>query len=91
MSADAHIVCFVPRESWTFSADTVVHVYPPGHSGRPILRDFINNVREKLIEGGFIDRRVLEKDMTALERHISDPETLVTSHLFFRLCGQIPR
>ena len=71
-------------------ADTVVHVYPPGHNGRPILRDFINNVREKLIEGGFIDRSILERDVAALERHLSDPETLVTSHLFFRLWGRTP-
>ena len=45
----------------------------------------------KLIEGGFIDRSVLEKDVAALERHLSDPQTLVTSHLFFRLCGRLPR
>ena len=72
-------------------ADTVVHVYPPDHNGRLILRDFINNVREKMIEGGFIDRSVLEKDVADLERHLSDPATLVTSHLFFRLCGRVPQ
>jgi len=72
-------------------ADTVVHVYPPDHNGRLILRDFINNVREKMIEAGFIDRSVLEKDVSDLERHLSDPATLVTSHLFFRLCGRVPQ
>src|SRR4029079_7068709 len=72
-------------------ADTVVHVYPPDHNGRLIVRDFINNVREKMIEGGFIDRSVLEKDVADLERHLSDPATLVTSHLFFRLCGRVPQ
>jgi len=72
-------------------ADTVVHVYPPDHNGRLILRDFINSVREKMIEGGFIDRSVLEKDVADLERHLSDPATLVTSHLFFRLCGRVPQ
>ena len=69
--------------------DAVVHVYPPGHDRRPILRDFINNVREKLIDGGFVGRADLERDMTALERHLSDPEVLVTSVLFFRLWGRI--
>jgi SAM-dependent methyltransferase len=71
--------------------DAVVQVCPPGHERRPILRDFINNVREKLIEGGFITRSDLERDMIALERYLSDPEALVTSHLFFRLWGRVPQ
>jgi hypothetical protein len=40
---------------------------------------------KRLIEGGFITRSDLESDMIALERYLSDPEALVTSHLFFRL------
>jgi SAM-dependent methyltransferase len=71
--------------------DAVVHVYPPGHARRPILWDFINNVREKLIDGGFIERSNLERDMAVLERYLSNPEALVTSHLFFRLRGRLPR
>jgi hypothetical protein len=55
------------------------------------LRDFINNVREKLIDGGFISRLDLERDVTALERYLSDPEALVASNLFFRLLGRIPQ
>lgn len=71
--------------------DAVVHVYPPGHDRRPILRDFIGNVRDQLIDGGFIARADLERDVAALERHLSDPEALVASHLFFRVSGRIPR
>ncbi len=71
--------------------DAVVHVYPPGHGRRSILRDFINNVREKLVEGGFIERSTLERDAAVLEDYLSDPESLVTSHLFFRLWGRVPR
>jgi SAM-dependent methyltransferase len=71
--------------------DAVVHVYPPDHGRRPILRDFINNVREQLIDGGFIGRSELEKDVTALERFLSNPEALVTSSLFFRLWGRVPQ
>jgi hypothetical protein len=33
-----------------------------------ILADFVNNVREKLIDEGFIGRRDLERDVTVLER-----------------------
>jgi SAM-dependent methyltransferase len=71
--------------------DAVVHVYPPGHDRRPILRDFINNVREKLVEGDFIGRSELEQDMIALDRHLADPEVLVGSNLFFRLLGRVPQ
>ena len=69
--------------------DTIVRVYPAGDHRRLILRDFINNIREKLIDGGFIGRSELEREMTALERHLSDPEVLVTSHMFFRLYGRV--
>ena len=70
--------------------DAVVHVYPPGHDRRTILRDFINNVADKLVEGGFIERRQLETDIAMLELYLSRPDALVTSHMFFRLCGRIP-
>ena len=62
----------------------------PKFRTRAHLRDFINNVREKLIEGGFIGRSDLQREMTAVEHHLSDPEVLVTSHLFFRLSGRVP-
>lgn len=70
--------------------DAIMHVYPPGHDRRPILRDFINNVRDRLIAGGFITRTELERDMADLERHLADPKALVTSHMFFRLTGRVP-
>jgi SAM-dependent methyltransferase len=71
--------------------DTVVRVYPAGDHWRLTLRDLINNVREKLIDGGFIGRSELDRDVTALERHVSNPEVLVTSHLLFRLSGRVPQ
>lgn len=72
------------------SADAVVHVYPPGHDRRPILRDFIANVRDGLVGEGFIGRAELDADLQALDRHLADPSVLVTSHLFFRVTGRIP-
>jgi ubiquinone/menaquinone biosynthesis C-methylase UbiE len=66
-------------------------VYPHGDDRRPILLDFINNVRPKLVEGGFIGHRELDEDLTALSDHLSNPEVLVTSHLFFRLHGRVPK
>jgi SAM-dependent methyltransferase len=70
--------------------DAVLHVYPPGHDRRPILHDFITNVRESLVEQGFIGRDDLEHDLAALRCHLNDPTALVTSHAFFRLTGRIP-
>lgn len=70
--------------------DAIVHVYPPGHDRRPILRDFINNVRDGLIGGGFITPGALERDMADLARHLADPDVMVTSHMFFRLIGRVP-
>jgi hypothetical protein len=69
--------------------DAIVRVYPAGDQGRMILVDFVNNVRKNLIDEGFIGRSDLEREMTALERHLSNPDVLVISHLFFRLSGRL--
>jgi hypothetical protein len=71
--------------------DAIVNVYQAGDPGRMILVDFVNNVRDKLVDGGFIGRGDLERDHAALERHLADSEVLVTSHMFFRLSGRIPQ
>ena len=72
------------------NVDAVVHVYPVGHSLQLIFRDFVNNVREKLIDGGFISRDELERDLHLFEEKLADPEVLLISHLFFRLWGRVP-
>jgi SAM-dependent methyltransferase len=72
------------------NVDAVVHVYPVGHSRRLIFIDFINNVRDKLIDGGFLSRDELERDLGLFEEKLADPEALVTSSLFFRLWGRVP-
>jgi hypothetical protein len=51
------------------------------------LRDFIGNVRDRLVDGGFLAEAELARDVAALERHLADPEALVVSHLFFRVSG----
>jgi ubiquinone/menaquinone biosynthesis C-methylase UbiE len=73
------------------SVDAVVHVYPPGHDRRTILRDFVGNTRNQLIDGGFIAAEDYERAVVALEGHLADPSTQVTSHLFYRLHGRVPR
>jgi len=71
--------------------DAVVSVHALGHPRRTILRDFINNVCANLIHDGFIRRDELERDMRALDDYLADPETLVTSHIFYRLWGRLPK
>ncbi len=63
---------------------------PPGHSRRPIFRDFVVNVREQLIAGRFISAADLERDLSAYERHLADPHVVATSCLYFRLHGRVP-
>ena len=70
--------------------DPTVRAHPVGHSRRPIFRDFIVNVRERLIEGGFIAREDLECDLRLLEAHLNDPKVLSTSSIFYRVSGRVP-
>lgn len=66
----------------------LVHVYPDGHGRRPILLDFVENLGERLVYGGFVQQSELELIKAALAAHIADPDTLVVSHLFIQAWGR---
>ena len=66
----------------------LVHVYPEGHGRRPILLDFVENLSDRLIQGAFVEPVELELIKSALAAHISDPGTLVVSHLFIQAWGR---
>ncbi len=68
----------------------VIHVYPPGHHRRSILLDFVTNVRENLVRGGFASVDELNELTRDLQRHLDDPHTQVVSHLFFQVWGRKP-
>jgi hypothetical protein len=70
--------------------DAAVHVHPVGHSRRAILRDFVNNVRDGLIDGGFISRDDLESDLALVEEKLADETVLMHSALYFLLWGRVP-
>lgn len=72
------------------AVDVAIQPHPPGHSRRPIFRDFIMNVREQLIAGGFVSAEDLERDLGAYERQLADPHVMATSCLYFRLRGRVP-
>lgn len=71
--------------------DAIIHVFPTGHERRSFPRGLIGNVRDKLVDGGFVRREDLERDIEALEEHLSRPDVQVTSNLFFRLAGRLPQ
>jgi ubiquinone/menaquinone biosynthesis C-methylase UbiE len=68
----------------------LVHVYPPGHSRRPIHLEFLENLSERLVAQKLIGERELGDLKAAMKRHIDDPETLVMSNLFFQVWGRKP-
>ena len=70
--------------------DAVVHVFPPDHERRRFPSALIGNVRERLIEGGFVTRAEIDRDLASLESHLADPGVQVISNMFFRLTGRLP-
>jgi len=64
--------------------DPIIRAHPLGYSRRPIFRDFINNVRDHLIDGGFLSRDDLERYLGLYEARLSDPEVLMTSGVYYR-------
>ena len=68
----------------------VIHVYPPGHSRRPIFWQFLQNVRDRILEQGLIAETEFSECMAGLKEHLDRPDTLVVSHLFFQVCGRKP-
>jgi ubiquinone/menaquinone biosynthesis C-methylase UbiE len=73
------------------SVDAIVHVFPEGHERRWFQKRLIDNVRERMLEGGFVTRDDLARDMAALEAHLARPDVQVMSNLFFRLTGRVAR
>jgi SAM-dependent methyltransferase len=73
------------------SVDAIVHVFPEGHERRWFQKRLIDNVRERMLEGGFVTRDDLARDMAALEAHLARPDVQVMSNLFFRLTGRVGR
>jgi SAM-dependent methyltransferase len=68
----------------------LVHVYPPGHSRRMLVLEFVENARERIIEAGLSDAAELDDVTAGLRRHLEDPETLVVSSLFIQAWGRTP-
>jgi ubiquinone/menaquinone biosynthesis C-methylase UbiE len=66
----------------------LVHVYEPDHSRRPIFLQFVHNLRDRIIERGLLSEMEFAECFSSLERHISDPNTFVMSHIFIQAWGR---
>ncbi|HTB11923.1 MAG TPA: methyltransferase domain-containing protein [Bryobacteraceae bacterium] len=68
----------------------LIHLYGLDHTRRPILVQFANNLRDRILAEGLISESELTESIAAVERHLSEPETLVVSHLFIQAWGLKP-
>ena len=68
----------------------LIHVYPPGHGRRTIFLEFVENLRDRLLDQKLVEDAELQELLKDLKRHLEDPRTLVTSGLFFQAWGRKP-
>jgi len=67
-----------------------IHVYPHGHNRRVVFWDFLQNVRDRVLEQELITESEFDGLTTELKEHLNRPDTLVVSHLFFQVWGRKP-
>jgi SAM-dependent methyltransferase len=68
----------------------LIHVYPPGAPRRNILLDFAENLSERILANGLVERLELDRLKEALRHDLDDPGRLVISHLFLQAWGRKP-
>lgn len=62
----------------------------PGHSRRTIRADLIRSMRPQIIELGLADEQELDQLDAEVRAHVTDPNTVVVSSLFFLASGRKP-
>jgi ubiquinone/menaquinone biosynthesis C-methylase UbiE len=68
----------------------IIRIFPHGHNRRMIFWDFLQNVRDRILEQKLIDEAEFDELATELKEHLDRPNTLVVSHLFFQVWGRKP-
>ena len=68
----------------------LIHVYGRHHTRRPLLLQFANNLRERIVAEGLISEVEFAEAIESLKHHLDDPETLVVSHLYIQAWGRKP-
>jgi SAM-dependent methyltransferase len=69
-------------------ADVLAHSFPLGHPGRTVALDFVENLADRIVEQGLVDRNELAELKVLLKRHIEDPDTFAISPLFVQAWGR---
>jgi hypothetical protein len=68
----------------------LVYVYPVEHSRRYLILEFVENLRERVLEKNLISATELAALTSALRAHLDLPATLVVSNIFLQVCGRVP-
>jgi ubiquinone/menaquinone biosynthesis C-methylase UbiE len=61
---------------------------PPGHSRRTIRADLMRSMRPRILEFGLADEEELDQLDADVRAHVTDPNTIVVSSLFFLTLGR---
>ena len=69
---------------------SLIHVYAPGNSRRPIFLQFVSNLRDRIVAHGLITEAEFSDAIKQLADHLDNPATVVVSHLFFQAWGRKP-
>ena len=67
-----------------------IHAYPLAHPRRMLFLEFVENVRQRILDKDLIGEVELNELSSALRRHLEDPGTLVVSSLFVQAWGRLP-
>ncbi len=61
-----------------------------GSNHRNLLIHFVHNVRDGLLQNGFLTPAEFDEQVRELERHLEDPGTLVVPDMYFQVSGRKP-
>jgi SAM-dependent methyltransferase len=68
---------------------TIRH-YPPGHPGRPVTLQLVENIGDRIVGAGLLEEGELKDLVESARAHLDDPETFVLSVLGVQAWGRKP-
>jgi hypothetical protein len=68
----------------------IVHFCPPGNPRRPLLVDFVDNMRERILALHLVEEEELVQLRQALARHLDNPDTTVFHGPYIQAWGRKP-
>jgi SAM-dependent methyltransferase len=68
----------------------IVHSYPLGHPRRPLLLQFVENARDRIVAAGLLQERELDDLLETARAHLDDPGTLVICGPYVQAWGRKP-